>query len=851
MDLTSTTSRFERIYQHLIVADVKKQLGSLFVPDKVSDTDAAYALSVASRLALCSDGRTESAAIAARKAYEVGIRSLGLGNGSAAQFREATDLILSRLGNFPARELLRSRANNGGNQSTVTLSLEILAREFENRVSSGERQTYLTDFQVRLLKALETKTYVSVSAPTSAGKSFTLELEILRQLKSNRQLCVVYLVPTRALIRQVTFDLVQILRDGELTDVQVLSVPSVPQQPSVNRRAIYVLTQERFANLLMTDESELGIDALIVDEAQEISEMERGQTLESVIERTLHRYPRVKVFFSSPLKSNPEYLLSLFARTDSAESFVEYLTPVTQNVINIYPLKGHGNTNKARFEIWLDGTAIDIGTVELPFKFRRPHMHTLASHLTQPGETSIIYCNDPSSADKSARNLADTLDEAEERNESLEELSDFLRGHVHPQYRLADLLYKGVAFHYGNIPQIIRGRVEELLRERSLRFVCCTSTLLQGMNLPAKNIFVEDPKKGRGRPMSTGDFWNLVGRAGRMAKEFNGNVYCVHGKDWQTKPLGGHRMDAITSAFASALNEKVKSLAEVAVSPPSASESDLAWAEQAFARIYSNFTRTGQSIADSQFATSNNREALKSVDDAIARFQTRKTLPNQLYIDNIYIHPARLEDLADQFRSSGSVTKWIPPNPNARGSYEGLLPAFQLLEMVFFRTGFKTYKYDTFLALQWMQGLSLKALIENKIRRNEASGDIDRVNELIRELFDELENRLRFKYVKYMKVYADVLRAILVQEHREADLESIPPIHLFLEYGASSLTLINLIALGLSRTSAILLTEMRGLGDDLTISQCERFMETVDLGAAEIPAICRSEISRLRRTAQS
>ena len=829
MDLTSTTPRFERVYRDLIVADVKKQLGALFIPNSVSDNDAAYALSVASRLALFGDGTTSEAASAARKAYEVAIRSLGLGNGSGSQFRAASDLILSRLGNFPARELLRSRLGASELQHATTLKLEVLAREFENRVRTGDQETYLTDFQVRLLKALEKKTYVSVSAPTSAGKSFTLELEILRQLRGSQQFCVVYLVPTRALIRQVTFDLVQILRDGEMVDVQVLSVPSVPDQSSGNRRVIYVLTQERFANLLMVEDSQLSIDALIVDEAQEIAEVERGQTLESVIERTLQRYPHAKIFFSSPLKSNPEYLLSLFARTQDAESFVEYLTPVTQNVINVYPLKGRGNTNKARFEIWLEGTPLNIGTVELPFKFRRPHMHTLAAHLTQDEETSIIYCNDPSSADKSARSLADALDEPEEGNESLDDFSDFLRGHVHPQYRLADLLYKGVAFHYGNIPQIIRGRVEELLRERALRFVCCTSTLLQGMNLPAKNIFVEDPKKGRGRPMSTGDFWNLVGRAGRMAKEFNGNVYCVHGKDWATKPLEGHRLDTITSAFASALNEKVQTLAEVAVLPPNASESDLAWAEQAFARLFSNFTRTGESAANSQFATPANQDALKSIDAAIAQFQKRKSLPDQLYIDNIYIHPARLEDLADQFRSSGSATKWIPPNPNAKGSYEGLLPAFQLLETVFFRTGFKTYKYDTFLALQWMQGLSLKELINNKVSWNDAGGDIDRVNELIRELFDEVENRLRFKYVKYMKIYADVLSAVLVQQHRDADLESIPPIHLFLEYGAASVTLINLIALGLSRTSAILLRTMRGLSDNLSLVQCQNLIETIDL----------------------
>src|SRR5579872_3285522 len=127
MNSASTTSRFERIYRELIIADIKNQLRPIFVPNRVSDSDAAYALSVASRLALVSDGTTDEGASVARKAYEVAIRTLGLGNGFASQFREATDLILSRLGNFPARELLRSRTEQPENNRSATLKLEMLA----------------------------------------------------------------------------------------------------------------------------------------------------------------------------------------------------------------------------------------------------------------------------------------------------------------------------------------------------------------------------------------------------------------------------------------------------------------------------------------------------------------------------------------------------------------------------------------------------------------------------------------------------------------------------------------------------------------------------------------------------
>ena len=41
----------------------------------------------------------------------------------------------------------------------------------------------------------------------------------------------------------------------------------------------------------------------------------------------------------------------------------------------------------------------------------------------------------------------------------------------------------------------------------------CTSTLLEGVNLPAKNIFIFSNAIGNSK-FSDVDFWNLAGRAG-------------------------------------------------------------------------------------------------------------------------------------------------------------------------------------------------------------------------------------------------------------------------------------------------------------------------------------------------
>jgi hypothetical protein len=166
---------------------------------------------------------------------------------------------------------------------------------------------------------------------------------------------------------------------------------------------------------------------------------------------------------------------------------------------------------------------------------------------------------------------------------------------------------------------------------------------------------------------------------------------------------------------------------------------------------------------------------------------------------------------------------------------------------LFFQTGLVTYSYDAFLANCWMQGASLKEMIANKIERANAQEDAGKINVLIRNLFEEIENRLRYKYVKYMKMYNDILRAVLIEQNQEKEADRLQPIHLFLEYGASSVTLINLIALGLSRTSAILLKHNRGVGDNLSMEECQRIIEGIEIGTSQLPAICRAEIARLRR----
>ncbi len=651
----------------------------------------------------------------------------------------------------------------------------------------------------------------------------------------------VFIVPTRALIRQVTFDLVKILRDHDLS-VPVLSAPTAPQSSTEIRKLIYVLTQERLATLLSSSPSNLKLDAIVVDEAHEIEEPNRGQTLERVIAVAVSQFPKARLFFSSPLRSNPGFLLKLFGREDDGVHFVEYLSPVTQNIINFRPILGRGNTKTAQVELVIDKDRVSLGAMDLPFTFRGSYMGKFALHFTKPDETSIVYCNEPSAADKVGLEIAEQINK-EGDDPELVDLASFLRHEVHPAYRLAALVRKGVAFHYGNIPQIIRGRVEELLRDKKLRFVCCTSTLLQGMNLPAKNIFVEDPKKGRGSSMKKGDFWNLVGRAGRLSKEFNGNVFCIFGKEWESD-VTSDRLVAIESAFEVAIRQKTSQLVQVVKEPPVSAESkELSWAEQTYARIYADFISSGKQLVDQ--ADQSTRDQFAEIDAASRRF--KKTLPDEVFATNYYVHPARLEQLAQFLRDQSDLKNWLPTYPWAEGSYYRLLDIFRLIEELLIRSGNRAFQYYAYLATEWMKGSSLKELVSNKIDRSRAGQDADKINAAIRELFDDLESELRYKYVKYTRIYHDVLRALLLERAMKTEAEALLPIHLFLEYGAANQTLINLMSIGLSRTSALLFKSHLSLRDNLTPAECQDRVNSVNIERTNLPAICIAEVTRLRR----
>lgn len=98
-------------------------------------------------------------------------------------------------------------------------------------------------------------------------------------------------------------------------------------------------------------------------------------------------------------------------------------------------------------------------------------------------------------------------------------MSDYY-GEQHP-YTFACRL--GVVPHYSNLPNGLRLAVEHAFRVGALRFVICTSTLAQGVNIPIKYLFMTSFMVAR-NSMQIRSFQNLMGRTARSGMYTEGSV---------------------------------------------------------------------------------------------------------------------------------------------------------------------------------------------------------------------------------------------------------------------------------------------------------------------------------------
>jgi replicative superfamily II helicase len=317
---------------------------------------------------------------------------------------------------------------------------------------------------------------------------------LIEQLKIKRNQIIIYLVPTRSLIQQVELDLFNILNMEKIFDVYISTLPIIPDDTDENSM-VFVLTQERF-QWLLTSSQDLEPDLVIIDEAQKVGDGSRGILLQQVVEEIDRRSDKTKVIFSSPMTSNPEILLEQARKEIKTKTVTTEHITVNQNLLWVSQV--YMKPREWDVDLCLGEKNVALGKINLPRKPSKEanRLPYIAFSLRDKTGGNLIYTNKPSDAEKIGKVLWDLQGkEANTQDNELLELIALVKKVINSDYDLALTLERGIGFHYGNMPLIIKNEIERLFSIGKIKFLVCTSTLIEGMNLLQKTFSCEDLKR--------------------------------------------------------------------------------------------------------------------------------------------------------------------------------------------------------------------------------------------------------------------------------------------------------------------------------------------------------------------
>lgn len=714
------------------------------------------------------------------------------------------------------------------------------ALKFENTVLINNKELSLNKFQKAVYKAYENNSAISISAPTSAGKSFVLCAILLDELvKGSKN--IIYLVPTRALISQVESDLRELIRDNSLTErINLSTVPPASDEIDQTLSNVFVFTQERLHWFLANNStSVIKVDLLIIDEAHKIEDGYRGVLLQQKLEELVESNDELKVYFSSPFTSNPEILLDNVRHNIPKEKVNTHFTAVNQNLIYINQVPRQIQNWQVRL-VTVD-KSYDLGYISLD---DRPNneckkIALIAKKLGLNDSSNIIYSNGAAEAEDIALLVYDSLEESQIGSE-LYELIKLVKHTIHKDYALARTLEKGIAFHYGNMPLLIRQEIERLFSAGVIRYLICTSTLLEGVNLPAKSIIIRNPKRGKGNPLTPNDFWNLAGRAGRWGKEFSGNIICIEPDKWDVVPNPNKSKQVIKRAIDTIELRGDELISYISDDTPRREVNKKQDLESAFGYYYIKHTIDKRPPADNEFYS----RLIPLINEKRASI----SVPDYIIKRNPGISPIAQQQLLNYFNTrEKAIEDYIPVYPtdaNAYNEYASLVG----------RIGKTLSEYPqilnysrAILLTYWMTGKPLSFIIRKSFESYQSNPDPakrKRLPAVIREVMDNVETFVRFQFAKDSSCYIDILRYYLELQGRGDLIQNIPQLNLWLEFGVSEKTHLSLLALGLSRNSVIELSGKYITNTQMSKEECVNWIRQQNLEMLDLSPIIIDDIRK-------
>ena len=385
--------------------------------------------------------------------------------------------------------------------------------------------------------------------PTSAGKTKATELILRSAFLAERTTLAIIIAPFRALCHEIKNSLVEAFRN-EPTKVDELSDAMQADfeiAKLLGHQQILVVTPEKLLYVLRhAPELASHVGLLVFDEGHQFDSGTRGITYELLLTSLRNMLPEgaQKVLISAVISN--------------AEAVGEWLNGepnVVEGTALIPTFRSVGFASwldqLGRIE-YVDSRDVEQGEFFVPRVIERFNLGKKKSERTDrffpdksdgqaialylglklvPNGSIAVFCGRKSTAASVCEKALDIIERGVplalplefSNQQEVERLTHLHVENLGAEAPPSQSAAHGIFSHHGNTPHGIRLAVEYAMREDLVRFVVCTSTLAQGVNLPIRYLIVTSVYQGLER-IKVRDFHNLIGRAGRAGMHTEGSI---------------------------------------------------------------------------------------------------------------------------------------------------------------------------------------------------------------------------------------------------------------------------------------------------------------------------------------
>jgi len=377
--------------------------------------------------------------------------------------------------------------------------------------------------------------------PTSSGKTLLAEFKIIVTKALMPDAKIVYIVPSRALVNQVYYDL--------KSDLEALnfSIEKTSSAIEINPAENTFLTGNEKIDILVSTPEKLDllirrrhpsvedVSLFILDEAHTIQNGERGAKLELLMAILRRERPNAKYMLLSPFIRNARNTLAEWLGGGNS---VEVDWKPSEKLILGVDTKISKRKNEFHIEVLKSPyeSIEPIGKTEfknqypIESKGKNAILENSIKQFAEKGKTFLTLCYGPHSTNKRAVFIYDKIDNYTP-NDDVKLVQKFIEDEVGRATTLSKVIEKGIVTHHSGISDETKLLVEHLIRERHIQFVCATTTIAEGVNFPVSTVFFDDYRKGQYDKLSVNDFWNIAGRAGRTLIDNYGKIILPFNSD--------------------------------------------------------------------------------------------------------------------------------------------------------------------------------------------------------------------------------------------------------------------------------------------------------------------------------